>query len=524
MIDTNALRKKVLDLAIRGKLVPQNPNDEPASVLLERIREEKQRLIREGKIKKDKVDSIIFRGEDNCHYEKIGNSEPVLLEDLPFDIPTNWSWVKISGLFVLQTGASFKKETAMADKSQTRVLRGGNIQKGTYTFLDNDIFIKDELVSPSIYLRKNDLITPAVTSLENIGKIARITEDYDKVTVGGFVFILRGFYNNDVLAKYLYYAIQSDYFTEKLKYITKASGSAFFNINKERFLQLILPIPTENEQVKIVSFLDEVFAYIDFIEQNQSDYGTLVESLKKAILQSAIQGKLVEQESSDEPASELLARIRDEKKTQFGKKYVESYIYKGVDNRYYEHIGGKSVDITEEIPFDLPSSWRWARLLSICSEISDIDHKMPKSVNNGVLFISAKDLLNDGTINFTKDVKYISEEDYSRLKRKSCPQKGDIIYSRIGACLGKARIVEKDCRFLVSYSCCTIKPIEINTYYLRFILDDSFVLNQAKAKTTHSSGVPDLGMNEIKSFLIPIPPLSEQERIVSKINEIFAQL
>jgi len=320
VIDTNALRKKVLDLAIRGKLVPQNPNDEPASVLLERIREEKQRLIREGKIKKDKVDSIIFRGEDNCHYEKVGNSEPVLLEDLPFELPTNWSWVKISGLFVLQTGASFKKETAMADKSQTRVLRGGNIQRGTYSFLDNDIFIKDELVSPNTYLRKNDLITPAVTSLENIGKIARITEDYDKVTVGGFVFILRGFYNNDVLAKYLYYAIQSDYFTEKLKYITKASGSAFFNINKERFLQLILPIPTENEQSKIVSFLDEVFAYIDFIEQNQSDYGTLVESLKKAILQSAIQGKLVVQEETDEPATILLERIREEKRKQFGKK------------------------------------------------------------------------------------------------------------------------------------------------------------------------------------------------------------
>ena len=146
-----------------------------------------------------------------------------------------------------------------------------------------------------------------------------------------------------------------------------------------------------------------------------------------------------------------------------------------------------------------------------------------KSVEKGVLFLSAKDLLNDGTINYTQNVKYISEQDYERLSTKSSPQKGDIIYSRIGACLGKARIVKEDIKFLVSYSCCTVKPLLINTKYLRYILDDAFVLNQAKKKT-QSIGVPDLGMAEIKKFRIPIPPLAEQKRIVDKINEIFTKL
>ena len=403
----------------------------------------------------------------------------------------------------MQTGASFKKETAMADKSQTRVLRGGNIQKGAYTFLDNDIFIKDELVSPSIYLRKNDLITPAVTSLENIGKIARITEDYDKVTVGGFVFILRGFYNNDVFAKYLYYAIQSDYFTEKLKYITKASGSAFFNINKERFLQLILPIPTENEQLKIVSFLDEIFAYIDFIEQNQSDYSTLVESLKKAILQSAIQGKLVEQCEDDESASVLLEKIRAEKKAQLGKKYVESYIYKSDDNRYYEHIGDKDVDITEEIPYDLPVNWCWERI-------------------ENIMLLQAGKFITASEISDTKDENY-NYPCYGgnglRGYVKSFNTKGDYcIIGRQGALCGN--IKQANGEFYATEHAVVVYPYcKMNTDLLFWFLTQ-MNLNQYATATAQ----PGLAVSKIDKVLFALPPLAEQERIVSKINEIFAQL
>ena len=200
-----------------------------------------------------------------------------------------------------------------------------------------------------------------------------------------------------------------------------------------------------------------------------------------------------------------------------GKRLVRDTL-KPDDNLHYEKFSDGTVKcIEDEIPFDVPEGWAWSRLTAICSLISDIDHKMPKAVDDGVLFLSAKDLLNDGTINYTNDVKMISEEDFLRLSRKSLPQKNDIIYSRIGACLGKARVVTKEIRFLVSYSCCTIRPLIIDSIFLASILDGNFVLDQAK-KGTQSVGVPDLGMASIKQFLIPIPPLVEQQRIDERLQ------
>ena len=324
--------------------------------------------------------------------------------------------------------------------------------------------------------------------------------------------------------KYLYYYLQNPIFTQIFK--EKTTG-IIGGVSVNTLKNLLFAMPPLAEQERIVAEIEKFEPLIveyDKLEQQATKLDSeIYDKLKKSILQYAIQGKLVSQDSNDEPAAVLLERIRAEKKAQLGKKYVESYIYKGDDNCYYEHINGKDIDITEDIPFDLPNEWAWARLINLCIDISDIDHNMPKSVENGVLFLSAKDLLNDGSINYTNNVKYISEEDYVRLSGKSKPQKGDIIYSRIGACLGKARIVKEDIRFLVSYSCCTIKPVLINKEYLRHILDDVFVLKQAKKKT-QSIGVPDLGIAEIKKFRIPIPPLAEQKRIVEKIDEIFAKL
>ena len=243
-------------------------------------------------------------------------------------------------------------------------------------------------------------------------------------------------------------------------------------------------------------------------------------ALREKVLDLAIRGKLVPQDPTDEPASVLLERIHEQKlqMVREGKLKAkdvkdDTIIFKGDDNCYYEKYSDGSVkNIQDEIPFDLPAGWSWCRLNSICNLISDIDHKMPKSVNDGVLFLSAKDLLNDGTINYDVDVKRISEEDYLRLSKKAVPQINDIIYSRIGACLGKARVVNRNVRFLVSYSCCTIRPLMIDSTFLALILDGNFVLKQAK-KETQSVGVPDLGIKNIKDFLIPIPPLNEQSRI-----------
>ncbi|HEY8389708.1 MAG TPA: restriction endonuclease subunit S, partial [Clostridia bacterium] len=332
------LRKSILQLAIQGKLVPQDPNDEPASVLLERIRAEKQRLIKEGKIKKDKNDSVIFKGDDNRHYEKVGNNSPVCIDDevSEFDLPEGWEFAKISTLLNIQTGASFKKESATTNQKLVRVLRGGNILNGSYHFFDNDIFLDNNLVPDSILLWRNDLITPAVTSIENIGKIARVEQTYNNVTAGGFVFILRPYCQIDELSKYLLYALQSSYFNKQLKAITKKSGQAFYNLGKERLLQLILPIPPLAEQVRIVAEIEKfepLIAEYDNLEQQATKLDDdIYGKLKKSILQYAIQGKLVPQDPNDEPASVLIERIRAEKKAKLGKKYVDSYIYKGDDN------------------------------------------------------------------------------------------------------------------------------------------------------------------------------------------------
>ena len=248
-------------------------------------------------------------------------------------------------------------------------------------------------------------------------------------------------------------------------------------------------------------------------------------ALRQKILDLAIRGKLVPQDPNDEPASVLLERIRAEKQQMVkdGKlkpKDIknDTVIFKGDDNLHYEQYADGTVKcIEDEIPFDVPEGWEWCRLTSICSLISDIDHKMPKAVDDGVLFLSAKDLLNDGTINYSDNIKMISEEDFLRLSKKALPQKNDIIYSRIGACLGKARVVTKDILFLVSYSCCIIRPVVIDSIFLATILDGNFVLDQAK-KGTQSVGVPDLGMASIKQFLVPIPPLAEQQRIDEQLQ------
>ena len=258
------LKKSILQEAIQGKLVAQCDSDEPATDLLKRIQEEKLNLLKQGKLKKKDIqDSNIFRADDNRYYEKVGNEMVCINDELPFDIPQTWTWINIGALFYIQTGASFKKEQANSMSKGVRILRGGNISPDYYSFKDDDIFIDESLVASSILLRKNDLITPAVTSLENVGKMARVLEDYDDVSAGGFVFILRPHLNNEVHSQYLCAAIQSPYLTNKIKSITKKSGSAFYNIGKERLVKLYLPLPPLAEQSRIVNALNSVLKSIE---------------------------------------------------------------------------------------------------------------------------------------------------------------------------------------------------------------------------------------------------------------------
>ena len=516
------LRKSILQLAIQGKLVPQDPADEPASVLLERIRAEKQRLIKEGKIKKDKGDSVIFKGDDNCYYEKTGSEVKNITDEIDFDLPDGWAFARINSLFFIQTGASFKNEQATSDFTQTRILRGGNILQGEFRFFENDIFVDSKLIQDSIILKNNDLITPAVTSIENIGKLARIEKDYEDVTAGGFVFIVRPCYNSDIFAKYMLYALQSSYFNKQLKSITKKSGQAFYNLGKERFIQLIIPIPPLNEQVRIVESIEQFTPLIkeyDKLEQQATKlYSEIYDKLKKSILQYAIQGKLVPQDSNDEPAAVLLERIRAEKKVQLGKKYVESYIYKGDDNCYYEHINGKDVDITEEVPYELPMGWEWTRVSNI-ADVRDGTHNTPKYVSHGYPLVTSKNLIN-GKIDFLT-AKLISKDDLIEINKRSNVDNGDILFAMIGS-IGNPVKVLKNREFAIK-NMALFKPIlpkmGMDYIYLFLIFIQDFMRKQA------AGGVQQfVSLNFLRNYLFPLPPLAEQKRIVEKIDEIFAKL
>ena len=257
------IKKSVLQEAIQGKLVPQIASEGTAQELLEQIKEEKQKLVKEGKLKKSALnDSVIFRGDDNKYYELIDNSPVCIDEFLPFQIPETWTWCKVKDLLEIQTGASFKKEQANANKNGIRILRGGNILPNKYIFKDDDVFVSEEFVNANTILKKNCIITPAVTSLENIGKMAVIEKDYNNVSAGGFVFIINPYIQDFNHSLLLAYFLQSPFLIEAMRGITKKSGAAFYNLGKERLKELYLPLPPMAEQRRIVDKINEVLSSI----------------------------------------------------------------------------------------------------------------------------------------------------------------------------------------------------------------------------------------------------------------------
>ena len=255
------LKKSILQEAIQGKLVPQDPHDEPAFALLERIREEKQRLLKEGKLRKrDITGSIIFKGEDNKYYEQIGKEAIDISEDIPFDIPEGWAWSRLRDICYICTGATFKKDEASQNQNGIRILRGGNILPFRISIKEDDIFITHDIVKENILLKRNDIVTPAVTSLENIGKMARIESDMPTTTVGGFVFIIRPHIYDNVTSEYLLSVMSSPTSVEFMRSITNKSGQAFYNIGKERLAMMLVPIPPYSEQKHIIHHIHNLFS------------------------------------------------------------------------------------------------------------------------------------------------------------------------------------------------------------------------------------------------------------------------
>ena len=265
------LRKSVLQMAVQGKLVPQDPADEPASVLLERIREQRRKMIAEKKMKAPKGgESVIFRGSDGRRYEKRidakgRESEPVCIEDeIPFEMPESWEWVRLSTVLQLSSGLGYKKDNlSVKGEHMVRVLRGGNIGEDDEPLIkDNDVLISAEFVDDSLLLRDGQIITPAVTSLENVGKAAIVRNADGETVCGGFVFYLTPYLKSICHSEYLHRYLASPGHIAFCKSVVKKSGQAFYNLSKASLNSALIAIPPLAEQHRIVERVNELMPLI----------------------------------------------------------------------------------------------------------------------------------------------------------------------------------------------------------------------------------------------------------------------
>ena len=482
------LKSSILQLAIQGKLVEQRPEEGTGEELYQQIQAEKKRLIQEGKIKKEKL-------------------LPEIAEDeVPFEIPEGWKWVRLGDVASVLGGKRIPAgRTLTTENTGYKYIRVSDMKNGSVS-IDSLLYVPSDIY-PSIsryIINKEDVYITVAGTIGRVGKIpqqidgSNLTENADRLV---FQFL-----DQDWLIR----CLESQLIQQQIIDATTKVGQPKLAI--KRIQELLLPLPPVAEQKRIVAKIEELLPYLDRYEKAwkrlEEFNRRFPADMQKSILQMAIQGKLVEQRPEEGTGEELYRQIHAEKQAliKAGKIKKEKPLPEIAE---------------DEVPFEIPEGWKWCRLLDLCSLIGDIDHNMPKSVdkNHGVLFLSAKDLLDDGSINYTDNVKYISNEDYDRLSRKVKPQLGDIVYSRIGACLGKARTVKSEVKFLVSYSCCIIRSIQIDVDYLRYYLESPIILAHS-VKARQSIGVPDLGMGEIKKYFIALPPLAEQKRIVERLEEL----
>lgn len=426
----------------------------------------------------------------------------------------------ISDILFARTGATFNKSdsTTQQKENYIRVLRGGNISNYSLSFKNDDLFIPLEIVNENIIVKQYDIITPAVTSLENIGKMTCLDFTLkEKVTVGGFVYLLSPILCDNTFAKFIIYQLTSLGYINKLKSIAKKSGAAFYNINKTKLNSLLFLMPPYEEQKRIVTYIENLFKNINIIEDNQVELEQLYDKLKKKTLDLAIQGKLVSQDPNDEPACELLKRIRTEKKAQLGKKYVDSYIYKGDDNCYYEKIGSEIKNITNLIPFYIPENWSWARLGYI------IDFSKNAAV-------SSNDINDNDWILDLEDIekasgKLLCKKRMIEVKSKSDKHKffiGNVLYSKLRPYLNKV-IIADECGYCTTEILAFDFGNNLLNRYAQIYLMSPYFVNYAMAGA-YGVKMPRIGSERGNNAFIPVPPLAEQKRIALAYHTIVSKL
>ena len=518
------LKNSILQWAIQGKLVPQDPNDEPASVLLDKIRQEKERLIKEKKIKRDKNASIIYCGEDNSYYEKILATGEVkcIDEEVPFEIPQGWEWTRIGNIFNHASGKQQSSSNKGAGTPQ-KFITTSNLYWG-YFVLDNVKvmnFTDEEIKTCSA--TKGDLLV--CEGGAGYGRSAIWNEDYD-ICLQNHVHRLRPCVSG--LCEYVYHFM---YLLKESNNLASV-GTAMPGLSANRLKGLLLPFPPLSEQRRIVTKLAELLSQIDKYSkvQNQLDELniTIKESLKKSILQEAIQGKLVPHLTEDGTAQDLLEQIKTEKQklVKEGKlkksALATSVIFRGDDNKYYEQIGANCNDITDEIPFDLPYNWCWCRFSNIVSmTIGKTPARGEQNywINGKYNWVSISDMVDGGTISTTKEK--VSDLAVKEIFSAPISEKGSLLMS-FKLSIGKTSIL--DINAYHNEAIITIRPVIDKEYAIRNYLFKVLPLIANLGESKDAIKGKTLNSKSLANLLIPLPPLQEQQRIIERINLLSKQL
>lgn len=477
------LKASILQYAIQGKLVEQRPEEGTGEELYQQIQAEKQRLIKAGKIKKEKA-------------------LPEITEDeIPFDIPKTWCWIRLGELIRVIGGVSYKKGDVV--KNGIRILRGGNIQSMKVLTDEDDVFLPHEYRDDEKQVKIGDILIVASTgSKAVIGKAGYVDREMPCTMIGAFLRICRPIYFETV--EYLRCLFDSDFYRKHIRDLSQ--GTNINNVKESYITEFVIPFPPLTEQKRIVAKIEEVLPYVDryadAYEKLEQFNAKFPEDMKKSILQYAIQGKLVEQRPEEGTGEELYRQIQTEKQRLIkeGKIKKEKPLPK----------------ITEdELPFDIPESWKWCRLSDVI-DVRDGTHDSPKYVPVGIPLVTSKNLVN-GIIDYG-NVKYITQEDTDKINVRSMVDDDDILFAMIGS-IGNPVLVKKDREFCIK-NMALFKRFANTDISMRYVYWFLFYA-QYKLKKEASGGVQSfISLSRFREYLIPLPPVAEQNRIVAKLEEI----
>ncbi|VQZ22852.1 type I restriction-modification system S protein [Streptococcus pneumoniae] len=507
------LKASILQRAMEGKLVPQNPNDEPASELLKRIKAEKEKLISEGKIKRDKKETEIFRGDDGKHYGKFADGSTQEI-DVPYDIPDTWEWVRIKSIYwnfgQNKPEKSFRYiDTSSIDRKKN-IINYKNLQ---YLSPEQAPSRARKLVS-----QNSVLFSTVRPYLKNIAVVRELKE----YLIASTAFIVLDTLLNET---YLKYYLLSDNFINRVN--NKSTGTSYPAINDYNFNLLLIALPPLSEQQRIIEAIESALEKVDEYAESYNRLEQLdkefPDKLKKSILQYAMQGKLVEQDPNDESVEVLLEKIRAEKQKLFEEGKIKkkdldiSIVSQGDDNSYYE-----------EVPCEIPESWEWVRLNDITSYIQR--GKSPKYSNIPIYPVIAQKC--NQWSGFSIDLaRFIDPETVHSYQKERLLRDGDLMWNSTGlGTLGQLAIYHENKNpyaWAVADSHVTVIRVlsgVINCHFIYNFLSSPIVQSVIEEKASGSTKQKELLTKTIKEYLIPLPPLPEQSRIVDKIEQFFAHI